>query len=245
MLRFFRKIRIRLLKENKVGKYLLYAIGEIVLIVIGILIALSINNWNNSRNALKQEAALYIQLIDDLETDKAKLEMLLSEFMSFDSTHVQIFKEINGESQYNARIPYYSLRQGTRFNPLISANFKNSLTSISDPYVRGGINHYINHEAIALEAISFSNNIRRGDLRSFLMEHDIVNVEPLYRSEQFMWTNESIKYDNLKLQYGSVELNQILGNLKMNNEWAQDQVTYLIELNEWLMEMLQPTNTEG
>ena len=49
MIKFFRSIRQKLLTENKFSKYLLYAIGEIVLVVIGILIALSINNWNEKR----------------------------------------------------------------------------------------------------------------------------------------------------------------------------------------------------
>lgn len=46
MIKFFQKIRQNSLMENKTGKYLKYAIGEIVLVVIGILIALQINNWN-------------------------------------------------------------------------------------------------------------------------------------------------------------------------------------------------------
>ena len=45
MLKFYRKIRYDLIEKNKTGKYLKYAIGEIILVVIGILIALSINNW--------------------------------------------------------------------------------------------------------------------------------------------------------------------------------------------------------
>ena len=49
MIKFFRKIRQKLLSENKLSKYLIYAIGEIILVVIGILIALSINNWNSER----------------------------------------------------------------------------------------------------------------------------------------------------------------------------------------------------
>ena len=49
MIQFFRKIRQRLLNENKLTKYLLYAIGEIFLVVIGILLALQINNWNDLR----------------------------------------------------------------------------------------------------------------------------------------------------------------------------------------------------
>ena len=57
MIKFFRRIRQRLLSENKLGKYLAYAIGEIVLVVIGILIALQINNWNERRkqNIVEQE----------------------------------------------------------------------------------------------------------------------------------------------------------------------------------------------
>ncbi len=50
MIKFFRRIRQRLLSESKFSKYLLYAIGEIVLVVIGILIALQINNWNEAKN---------------------------------------------------------------------------------------------------------------------------------------------------------------------------------------------------
>jgi hypothetical protein len=46
MLKFFRKIRQNLLEESKFRKYLVYALGEIVLVVVGILIPLQINNWN-------------------------------------------------------------------------------------------------------------------------------------------------------------------------------------------------------
>jgi len=49
MIKFFRKIRYDLMEQNKTGKYSKYAIGEILLVVIGILIALSINNWKQSR----------------------------------------------------------------------------------------------------------------------------------------------------------------------------------------------------
>ena len=50
MIKFFRKIRKNLLNEGKATKYFKYAIGEIILVVIGILIALRINNWNETKN---------------------------------------------------------------------------------------------------------------------------------------------------------------------------------------------------
>ena len=52
MLNFFRKIRRQLANENKFQKYFRYAIGEIVLVVLGILIALQINNWNEHRKKM-------------------------------------------------------------------------------------------------------------------------------------------------------------------------------------------------
>jgi len=49
MLKFFRTIRRRLLDSGRLRRYLVYALGEIILVVIGILIALQINNWNEDR----------------------------------------------------------------------------------------------------------------------------------------------------------------------------------------------------
>ena len=63
MIKFFRKIRYDLMEKNKTGKYLKYAFGEIVLVVIGILIALSINSWNNNRIDTKRETN-YIKNIE-------------------------------------------------------------------------------------------------------------------------------------------------------------------------------------
>ncbi len=58
MIKFFRKIRQNMIKENKVSKYLLYAIGEIILVVIGILIALQVNTWNEYRKDRVSEKEL-------------------------------------------------------------------------------------------------------------------------------------------------------------------------------------------
>ena len=69
MIKFFRTIRKNLLTEGKSANYLKYAIGEIVLVVIGILIALSINNWNEYRKERISEQKLYQTLINSLEND--------------------------------------------------------------------------------------------------------------------------------------------------------------------------------
>tara|TARA_R110002051_G_scaffold325419_1_gene427704 strand:- start:840 stop:1310 length:471 start_codon:yes stop_codon:yes gene_type:complete len=74
MIKFFRKIRQRLLSQNKVSKYLLYAIGKIVLVVIGILIALAINNRNQQQiNEAKITSILkeiQQELVNDIDRSK-------------------------------------------------------------------------------------------------------------------------------------------------------------------------------
>ncbi len=69
MIKFFRKIRQNMIKENKASKYLLYAIGEIILVVIGILIALSINNWNQERVSKNKAYSYLNQINNDLSLD--------------------------------------------------------------------------------------------------------------------------------------------------------------------------------
>ena len=77
MIKFFRRIRQQLLSENKFSKYLIYAIGEIVLVVIGILIALQINNWNENNKDNKLEAEYYCRLLEDVEQDEEQISQLI------------------------------------------------------------------------------------------------------------------------------------------------------------------------
>ena len=73
MISLFRKIRQKLLSQNRVTKYLAYALGEIFLVVIGILIALQINTWNENRKATQVENNFLQNVLLDLELDEAKL----------------------------------------------------------------------------------------------------------------------------------------------------------------------------
>ena len=104
MITLFRRIRERLIASGSISKYLIYAVGEILLVVIGILIALQVNNWNEER---KNEAEEYFiltklqqSLIQDLETfeqvvqsiDEASADLEIIEEQLYDSsrTHFTI-----------------------------------------------------------------------------------------------------------------------------------------------------------
>ncbi|WP_445748332.1 DUF6090 family protein [Polaribacter sp.] len=78
MIKIFRKIRQNLLIENKTSKYFKYAIGEIVLVVIGILIALQINNWNEQKKLIYKEQQALTEIVSDLDAIIFRLEEMKS-----------------------------------------------------------------------------------------------------------------------------------------------------------------------
>lgn len=74
MIKFFRKIRQRMLSESKFSKYLLYAIGEIALVMIGILLALQVNTWNETRKERAQEIAILSQVRTEFRSNLKQLD---------------------------------------------------------------------------------------------------------------------------------------------------------------------------
>ena len=78
MIKFFRKVRQRLLSEGRFSKYLIYAIGEIILVVIGILIALQINNWNQNRLNEDLESLYYKRLLADVKEEQLIIESTIN-----------------------------------------------------------------------------------------------------------------------------------------------------------------------
>ena len=95
MIKFFRKIRQNLLSENKFSKYLLYAIGEIILVVIGILIALQVNNLNEQSKKQDLRENYVNSLISDLESDIVLLENQISTFNTELEIHTYLSKRLS------------------------------------------------------------------------------------------------------------------------------------------------------
>ena len=104
MIKFFRKIRQDLLSKGKTRKYLKYAIGEIILVVIGILIALQINNWNENQKENKLEQKTLINLKKEFETNQNNLKFVLKNNKQvrdacFELTNMIRSNRLKGESK--------------------------------------------------------------------------------------------------------------------------------------------------
>lgn len=77
MIKFFRRVRLRLLENGRLRNYFLYAAGEIILVVVGILIALQINNWNEDRKGIQKEGLILREMLNSLHEDSISLSMYI------------------------------------------------------------------------------------------------------------------------------------------------------------------------
>lgn len=98
MILFFRKFRQKTLNISRFGKYLLYAIGEIILVVIGILIALQINNWNEERKSKIKEYTYLEGIKVDLESDVEYIKYLLPQ----NKIRIQDYSRLDSIVQLNS-----------------------------------------------------------------------------------------------------------------------------------------------
>ena len=113
MISLFRKIRQKLLAENRVTRYLVYALGEILLVTIGILIALQFNTWKEERANHAAEINFYQNVLSDLEKDKLKMENQ----MSFYTHRIEVVNWLMTRIR-NPQLEFTPLEFGQHVEPL-------------------------------------------------------------------------------------------------------------------------------
>ncbi len=153
-MKIFRNVRQKLAAENNIPKYLRYAIGEIVLVVIGILIALQVNNWNEHQKQKKQEK-IYLQ---NLSIDLNNQIQLLDRYIDFENIFIQDCKDI---------VAHYEQNKGfkkmdsifTKINDLtVRVTFTNGNTTLLEMINSGDIN-IIDNESLKKELMEFNQLI--------------------------------------------------------------------------------------
>lgn len=107
MIKFFRQIRQKLLSENKISKYLIYAAGEIILVVIGILIALQVSNWNQVKQRKSNERIYLSNLLSDLKDQNKSITSQLEQEQSFFEAAAYILKDYEEDKSLSLDREFY------------------------------------------------------------------------------------------------------------------------------------------
>ena len=198
MIKFFRKIRYDLMEKNRTGKYLKYAIGEIILVVIGILIALQINNWNEGRKLANQETFYLTRLLSENNRDIITFSSFIKDLEKGNETIVNFSEALkinaindsllihraNEYFKFGSIFPIFSSSKST-FEDLSSTG---NLKVVKNTNLRDDIvQHYAKHKQIE-ERIQIAINWALPLDSPFTIQNNIMKFEP---STSFLFPEES------------------------------------------------------
>jgi len=236
MIKFFRKIRQRLLTENKFSKYLIYAIGEIILVVIGILIALQLNNWNESRKLFNDELKLYSKLLTDLNESYSNTLNKIEKLEKYQDVHYHVYNESKGRASYDSTIIYNNLLWIENYNMDIEEKYSISIVNLTNEKIRELLKDYINSEKVTQNAFDIFNEMKLLRLRPFFRKNGIHNVEPAFNDQPYPMTSlfemDLIEHSKLEEQYGTTEMDELLFELRYQTSWVYTTLERLKEANK-------------
>ena len=164
MIKFFRKIRYDLMEKNKTGKYLKYAIGEIILVVIGILIALGINNWNEDRKNIQAEKVVLNNTYENLASDSIQFDYYKSQYKQIERLHIELY-EIGLKDEIKDSISEPNLiRRTLHFKQLIDSDFNENSKEINNSKIKDDYDIFLLHNNYGLSYKNTNFNLDLVDL---------------------------------------------------------------------------------
>jgi hypothetical protein len=244
MIKFFRSIRKRLVKEGRINKYLFYAIGEILLVVIGILIALQINNLNEEKkeNVL---AGTYLENLKlDLKADLKALENASNDLDFYEKEGYYSLNVLEGKIQNIDTVKFLKSLVWNNHYHL----HQPSTSTYEDLISSGNIKLVKNNDLkVALSTYYLKNDWmaqfgqRARETYWYIMREEIFkNIDPFmmgafYESEYYPDEEPTIKYEDIKVDFS---------NLKFPSS-LRDAIARALSLRVWHRNELQKSQREA
>ena len=228
MLTFFRRIRKGFLDGGNTRKYLLYAIGEIALVVIGILIALSINNWNESNQENLQEIKILKQLRADLINNLEEAEQIHSEVKLRLLYSDSISLYFNEKRKLDDSLVMYLV--GFRYFSIFNS------ANTAYKYIQSEGMNIISNDSLRVNVTTmYEKELRNIELRSIGEEKLQSNVlEPFIRKhfKPIAWDTHNVNY--VKAQIQPIDIEVLYENFEFQNILLEHNA-YLQVRNKWLI----------
>ncbi|MBO3115107.1 hypothetical protein J4050_00005 [Winogradskyella sp. DF17] len=243
MIKFFRKIRYDLIEKNKTRKYLKYAVGEIVLVVIGILIALQINNWNENLKNKKEEISVLKELLSDSKTNLLSLEedvflnqraissnilindILINERPYNDSLDIH-FGNIQYNTQFTLNTAGYENLKSRGFEIISNDSLRKSIINVYDRWFDfiddlGDMNNTVSLEQFNPSYKFYFKNFER-DLEALYASFKPQDYEKLIQNNAFLKLIREQKYNNeytiQALDMGITQIKELIAQLETELE---------------------------
>ena len=236
MIKFFRQIRKSLLMENKTSKYFKYAIGEIILVVIGILIALQINNWNEERKNRNREQSILKNLQSDFKANIDNVDKTYNSFLEAYEASANLLEIISSsDAIYGSEIEYLldeiinktmSLDINTgSINEMLNTG---SINLIRDTYLKKQLSNWSYFETDTQDDIV----IYRDYLFDFFIP-SLTNKALLRNMEVPDFFEEDLKLQIISKSNFKIDYNKTIRTIEFENELYNNTLNYMYTLNSY------------
>lgn len=224
MIKFFRKIRQQLFSENKFSKYLIYAIGEIFLVVIGILIALQINTWNQDRITLEKEQIYLKSLKNEFENNLQILETEIKRNQENRNAAIQIANQIDDP---NPKFTSQQLSQLIASSFAYDVEYKPS-SAVLNELVSSGSMKDISNDSLKIKLAEWESMLGKikGQERILITDRvKVLNKVSQNTSMRAVFDDTGISEDFLNLKKGKREFDNL--SLLKSRDFENDLLLFI------------------
>ena len=231
------------MKENKYMTYLMIGIGEIILVVVGILIAIQIDDWNRDRELEREELETYQLIIADLKKDS----VLLKNYHEYYSRYLDTYFALNQISKgngYFAGLSSDHIVSNIQFNAVTQKNHEISIDRLRNKEVRESINSYFQSMNLSVYATEeFNKLIERETRPFFLKDLEVFDNQVVFNEEDRTFppflgrsTIDSVK---LKATLGHPKAIPLISLLRMSIGFYLASIERSIAGNAQLIQILE------
>lgn len=242
MLAFLKQVRHKTLSSNKLSIYILYALGEIFLVVVGILIAVSIDNYNESIKIQASELESYGDIVADLKKDSVHFAGLIADCKIHLEMYYHIFGEIQGQNSFSGEVYYDILGVSREVAPRTEQNHQSTIERLTNKEARNLLNDYFFRQRIMTDAVAEFNKIVVDEARPYLFGNGIIDPKLAFHDNVYGFLPEDgllVNYATLQKFYSDPMFSNILATQRVSMGHMLSELKKISKQNHELVEYLE------
>lgn len=228
------------MNESKISTYLLYAVGEIVLVVVGILIAVQIDDWNNERLENNEQVNYYKGILVDLRKDSAHFASRIGYFQRNLDVYYDIYDQMNGGDSKETPPLYDRLLYNAQFFSLTQQNQQRVIDKLKNNKVREHLNDYFQLYLQAADAAKEYNSTILNVSRPFFLKSKAMKMKVVFHEDKygFLPRDPILDADKVLDLSSQGEFQEILASLRVSSGYALSTLRSLAKVNADLIASL-------